>query len=141
MKSNFSLKFKIFDIFVLLFAVVSIVATIITTNIVFAKSKLDECNVQIFYRNTLVKEVKMSDVNGEIKYVLKKDVYDGLNGDMVILIDEEKGVCISEVVCPNHLCVNMGWIKEQGIPVVCLPNNVYVMITSTSSVDNDINLM
>ena len=60
---------------------------------------------------------------------------------MVILIDNEKGVCISEVVCPNHLCVNMGWIKEQGIPVVCLPNNVYVMITSTSSVDNDINLM
>ena len=58
-----------------------------------------------------------------------------------ILIDEEKGVCISEVVCPNRLCVNMGWIKEQGIQVTCLPNNVYVMITSTSSVDNDINLM
>ena len=57
-----------------------------------------------------------------------------------ISIDKEKGVCISEVNCPNHLCEKMGWVNEVGVPVVCLPNNVYVIIAS-SSIDQDITLM
>ena len=140
MKNNFTLKFKIFDIFVLTFVTICIVATIITTNIVFAKGKIDEGKVQIYYQNQLVQEIKMSDIDDNVEYVLEKEKYDGLRGDMTICIDKEKGICIDEVDCPNHLCEKMGWVNSIGIPVVCLPNNVYVIITS-SSVNQDITLM
>ena len=72
---------------------------------------------------------------------MTKEEFNDLRGDMIISIDKDKGVCISEVVCPNHLCENMGWVNKKGIPVVCLPNNVYVIISSSSSIDQDIELM
>lgn len=140
MKNNFSLKFKIFDIFVLVFVTVCIVATIITTNIVFAKDKDNANSVQIYYQNNMVEEILLDDINEHLDFVLTKEKYNGLRGDMTISIDKEKGVCISEVNCPNHLCEKMGWVNEVGVPVVCLPNNVYVIIAS-SSIDQDITLM
>lgn len=140
MKNNFSLKFKIFDIFVLVFVTVCIVATIITTNIVFAKNKDNANSVQIYYQNNMVEEILLDDINEHLDFVLTKEKYNGLRGDMTISIDKEKGVCISEVNCPNHLCEKMGWVNEVGVPVVCLPNNVYVIIAS-SSIDQDITLM
>lgn len=140
MKNNFSLKFKIFDIFVLVFVTVCIVATIITTNIVFAKDKDNANSVQIYYQNNMVEEILLDDINEHLDFVLTKEKYNGLRGDMTVSIDKEKGVCISEVNCPNHLCEKMGWVNEVGVPVVCLPNNVYVIITS-SSIDQDITLM
>ena len=140
MKNNFSLKFKIFDIFVLVFVTVCIVATIITTNIVFAKDKDNANSVQIYYQNNMVEEILLDDINEHLDFVLTKEKYNGLRGDMTVSIDKEKGVCISEVNCPNHLCEKMGWVNEVGVPVVCLPNNVYVIIAS-SSIDQDITLM
>lgn len=144
MKNNFSIKFKVFDVFILIFAVISIVATIITTNIVFGKDNnkgIDDRVVCIYHKNDLVKEIKIIDINGKVEYKLTKEEFNDLRGDMIISIDKDKGVCISEVVCPNHLCENMGWVNKKGIPVVCLPNNVYVIISSSSSIDQDIELM
>lgn len=144
MKNNFPIKFKVFDIIILIFAVISIVATIITTNIVFTKDNnkgIDDRVVCIYHKNDLVKEIKIIDINGKVEYKLTKEEFNDLRGDMIISIDKDKGVCISEVVCPNHLCENMGWVNKKGIPVVCLPNNVYVIISSSSSIDQDIELM
>ena len=144
MKNNFPIKFKVFDIIILIFAVISIVATIITTNIVFGKDNnkgIDDRVVYIYHKNDLFKEFKIVDINGILDYKLTKEEFNDLRGDMIISIDKDKGVCISEVVCPNHLCENMGWVNKKGIPVVCLPNNVYVIISSSSSIDQDIELM
>ena len=47
MKNNFSLKFKIFDVFILCFALVCIIASIVGTNIAFAKSNNLSKKVQI----------------------------------------------------------------------------------------------
>ncbi len=144
MKNNFPIKFKVFDVFILISAVISIVATIITTNIVFGKDnnkEIDDRVVCIYHKNDLVKEIKIIDINGKVDYKLTKEEFNDLRGDMIISIDKDKGVCISEVVCPNHLCENMGWVNKKGIPVVCLPNNVYVIISSSSSIDQDIELM
>ena len=69
--------------------------------------------------------------------VLKKQDYDKLLGDVTILINKDKGICISEVTCPNETCLKMGWVRSVGYPVTCLPNGVHVMITSPD-VDQDI---
>ena len=120
MKTNFSLKFKIFDIFILAFVVVAIVASIIATNVIFGRVFSNENNV------------KLDEITEETKVVLKQEDYDKLLGDLTVLIDPEKGICISEVTCPNHTCIKQGWVNKVGYPVTCLPNGVYVMITSPS---------
>lgn len=139
MKSNFSLKFKIFDIFIVAFVVVAIVASIITTNVIFSRDLKDSYVVQIYYQGELLedKQVKVKDVNDEMVIVLKKQDYDKLLGDVTILINKDKGICISDVTCPNETCLKMGWVRSVGYPVTCLPNGVHVMITSPD-VDQDI---
>ena len=81
---------------------------------------------------TVDKEIKLDNITKEEKIVLKQEDYDKLLGDLIVLIDPEKGICISDVVCPNHTCVKQGWVKRVGYPVTCLPNGVYVIITSPS---------
>ena len=83
MKNNFSLKFKIFDIFVLTFVIVAIVASIITTNVVFARSLNSESVVQIYYQNELIvdKQYKLSEIDDEINVVLSKSQYDRIKKD------------------------------------------------------------
>ena len=139
MKSNFSLKFKIFDIFIVAFVVIAIVASIITTNVVFSRDLKDSYVVQIYYQGELLedKQIKVKDVDDEMTIVLKKQDYDKLLGDVTILINKDKGICISEVTCPNETCLKMGWVRSVGYPVTCLPNGVHVMITSPD-VDQDI---
>lgn len=132
MKTNFSLKFKFFDIFILAFVVVAIVASIIATNVIFGRVFSNENNVEIYYHNQLIKEIKLDEITEETKVVLKQEDYDKLLGDLTVLIDPEKGICISEVTCPNHTCIKQGWVNKVGYPVTCLPNGVYVMITSPS---------
>lgn len=132
MKTNFSLKFKFFDIFILAFVVVAIVASIIATNVIFGRVFSNENNVEIYYHNQLIKEVKLDEITEETKVVLKQEDYDKLLGDLTVLIDPEKGICISDVTCPNHTCIKQGWVNKVGYPVTCLPNGVYVMITSPS---------
>lgn len=137
MKNNFSLKFKVFDVFILIFAVACIAISIATTNIVFANS--NRGTVQIYHQGIHLKEydVKIEELDEEVSIVLYKEKHNGLLGDMTILVNKEKGVCISEVTCPNHTCEKLGWVNKVGYPIVCLPNNVHVIITS-SSVDEDI---
>ena len=75
----------------------------------------------------------------ELEIILEKEEYPNLLGDIKILINKEKGICIKEVTCPNHLCEDMGWVNRIGIPVVCLPNDVYVVIeySDNTIIDND----
>lgn len=139
MKSNFSLKFKLFDIFIIGFLLVSIVVSIITTNVVFSRDLKESYVVQIYYQGEILtdKQVKIADVENETIIILEKEEYDKLLGDVTIVINKEKGICISDVTCPNETCMKMGWVRSVGYPVTCLPNGVYVIITS-KKVDQDI---
>ena len=139
MKSNFSLKFKLFDIFIVAFLLVAIVISIVTTNVVFSRDLKDNYVVQIYYQGELLenKQVKIKDVEEEKIIILTKDEYNKLLGDVTIVINKDKGICIKDVTCPNETCVKMGWVRSVGYPVTCLPNGVYVIITS-KDVDQDI---
>ena len=107
--------------------------------LVFASPKNASKTVQIYYQGELLEnlEVSLNDLKEEKIIVLKKENYDGLLGDLTIKIDKEKGVCIHDVTCPNLTCQKQGWVKSVGYPVVCIPNGVYVIITS-SKIDEDI---
>ena len=143
MKSNFSLKFKLFDIFVIAFVLVAIVTSIVTTDVNFLLSltsnNKEDYIVQIYYQSELLEEMqyKMKDIDEEEVIILKNSEYDKLLGDVVIKINVDKGICISDATCPNGDCMKMGWVKFAEYPIMCLPNNVMVKII-TKDIDKDI---
>lgn len=141
-KQKFGLKYNLFDVIVGAVSVFLVVILMIVNNVSFSEAK--ETNnkvVYVFYKTkkleeftTYYNEMKIT----ELEIIINKEKYPDLLGNMKILINKEKGICIKEVTCPNHLCEDMGWVNRVGIPVVCLPNDVYVVIeySSNTIIDN-----
>lgn len=77
--------------------------------------------------------------NGEILYSTEMkegvsefyEIPDG-NEKIVVEINFEKGVRILSSTCPNKDCVKTGWVKRTGVPIVCLPNGIEVVIESST---------
>lgn len=136
MKNNFPLKFKGFDIFIFIFAFLSILSSIIFTNLTYANQAKKERTIEIYYQNQLIQKIEYDKLEEEKTIILKKEEYPNLLGDIVIKIDKEKGFCIEDVTCPNYYCKKQGWMNKVGYPVVCIPNGVYVIMNSTS-IDQD----
>lgn len=142
-KKKFGLKYNLFDVIVGLVSVFLVVVLMIVNNVSFSEAK--ETNnkvVYVFYKTKKIEKLttyynEMNKV--ELEIILEKEEYPNLLGDIKILINKEKGICIKEVTCPNHLCEDMGWVNRIGIPVVCLPNDVYVVIeySDNTIIDND----
>ncbi|MCD8326600.1 MAG: NusG domain II-containing protein [Lachnospiraceae bacterium] len=45
-----------------------------------------------------------------------------------VVVIEDGSVYMSEANCPNLNCIRQGKISEVGVPIVCLPHQVIVMI-------------
>ncbi len=64
------------------------------------------------------------------KFRLEKDKEVALlNGRMQIEVKNGK-IRVKDADCPEHLCVNMGWIQYGGQNIVCVPNKVMIEIAS-----------
>lgn len=57
----------------------------------------------------------------------------GYNGGRNVLVIKDGVAYLSEASCPDHLCMNMGKIKNVGQSVICLPNRVVVAIKGNSA--------
>ncbi|MBQ9045964.1 MAG: NusG domain II-containing protein [Oscillospiraceae bacterium] len=48
-------------------------------------------------------------------------------------------VCVTQAECPDHVCIQMGWLSvEHPSPIVCLPNKVVIQLQSGSENDPQI---
>ncbi len=57
--------------------------------------------------------------------------------DNVTLQIKDKAVRIFDVSCPRKVCQQMGWIKNKGEVIVCLPNQLILRIGEQGSGDLD----
>lgn len=40
---------------------------------------------------------------------------------------------VLEAECPDQTCVHMGWLGDNGLPIVCLPNHLVIQFVQTSA--------
>lgn len=43
---------------------------------------------------------------------------------------DENGIRVLHADCPDQTCVNMGYLSENGLPIVCLPNHLVIQFAS-----------
>ena len=145
MSKKFVLKFNGFDVIVGIVSCFIACVLLLVNNFVFSnKVKLDDKVAFIYYNSNKLedytiyfKELK----DDEIKEIvlLKKD-YPLLNADMTILVSKSEGIKVEEEESPQKICSKQGWVNRVDVPVVCLPNSVYVIIMDVNEVDFDITL-
>lgn len=53
---------------------------------------------------------------------------DGDNGAYNIIEVRPGSIGVIEASCPDHICMQMGFIEDPFLPVTCLPNEVVIQI-------------
>lgn len=140
MSKKFNLKFNVFDVIVGSVSTFLALVLLLINNFAFSnKVSLDDKVAFIYYNsmklenNTIYfKELKDDEVKEIV--LLKKD-YPLLNADMTILVSKKDGIKVEEEKSPQKICSKQGWVNRVDVPVVCLPNSVYVIIMDINDVD------
>ena len=79
----------------------------------------------IYQQGILVEQINLSSVTEE--YTLTFYAPDG--GKNVVRISPD-GIAITEADCPDLLCVHQGTIRNDLLPITCLPNRVVIRLTT-----------
>ena len=143
MSRKFELKFNLFDVVIGIVSVVLALSLLLVNSFVFSnKVSLDDKVAFIYVESIKEKEVYFKDLKDDevVSITLLKEDYPSLIDDMVILVSREEGIKVEEEKSPQKICSKQGWVKRVDVPVVCLPNSVYVIIMDINEVDFDIGL-
>lgn len=99
-------------------AVIVILIVITVIALIFILYGRDRGNVVIISQNgEIIYTIDLSKENDRIitvEYHGSKNVIEIKNGNIHIL----------DADCPDHICVNTGWLKN--VPIVCLPNKLVI---------------
>lgn len=112
------------------FIVIILIAVVTIAMFIFGVPKKagDTVVAQITVDGDVVEVINLDDIIEEKEILL-------LNGEVKILAQKGK-IRFEESDCPNHVCVNTGWIDSPGQVAACLPNKVLVkLIGKTDEVD------
>lgn len=97
-----------------------------------------------YYQNqNKVKEVVVIRKNQEIlrKPLSENAVYevDGTLGPVKVEV-QDGSVRVERETSPNHLCSIQGWVDNGNRPIVCLPNDIVVIIEAMDE-ENDLDVV
>ena len=143
MSRKFELKFNLFDVIVGIVSVVLAVSLLLINSFAFSnKVDLNDKVAFIYVDSNKEEEVYFKDLeDDEVREItLLKEDYPTLLDDMVILVSKSEGIKVEEEKSPQKICSKQGWVNRVDVPVVCLPNSVYVIIMDINEVDFDIGL-
>lgn len=75
----------------------------------------------IYISSSLYRSIDLATASDE------KFIVTGEHGNMVIEI-KEGAISVKESSCPGKECVNEGWVKEAGHPILCAYNHVLISL-------------
>ena len=141
MNKNFTLKFKIHDIFVI--AIILLLAIGFLVGILLYNQSFnskDHRYVNIYHQNQRLDKytIDLNTLEETQIITLKKEDYPRLINDFVIELDKNKGVRVKEVECYDNTCFKQGWVNMTNLPIVCIPNDVRIVISATLQNSGDI---
>lgn len=114
------------DIILILLIIIISFSSLLIFNLTSSK---DDLKVSIYSSDELVYEVNLDEVTEDIVLDIK-----GKISTMKVLITKN-GVKVLKSDCHDHICINQGQIDKTGQTISCLPNEVYITITSDEGMD------
>ena len=84
----------------------------------------------IYQDGTLIKTIDLSSVTEPYTFEVT-----GENGAVNTISVRQGEIAVIEANCPDKVCVHMGYIKNDMLPITCLPNKLVIKIESPSTKD------
>ena len=96
-------------------------------------AKKDAVIAEIYVEGECVHRIDLSAVKEPETFTVE-----GVIGKNTILVEPGR-ICVTEAECPDHVCIEMGWLSsEHPTPIVCLPNEVVIMLSDSTENTNRI---
>lgn len=96
-------------------------------------SKKDAVVAEIYVEGACVRTIDLSAVKEPETFEVE-----GVIGTNTVCVEPGR-ICITDAECPDHICMQMGWLSaEHPMPIVCLPNKVVIQLADGSEIPNGI---
>lgn len=108
-------------IIVLLILIASFIAMLFISN---NSNAQDEKIARIYQNKKLIYTINLNSVNEAYRLTIVGD--DGAEN----IVEVRSGsIGIIEASCPDHICIDTGFIDNSSVPIVCLPNKIIIEIS------------
>jgi hypothetical protein len=87
--------------------------------------------VSVTQDGKVIKRINLDTVTSPYEFVVT-----GENGSNTVRVEQGR-ICVMDASCPDHVCVNTGWISDGAIPIVCLPNKLVIQVDSAADAQLD----
>jgi len=99
------------------------------------KQATDRATIAYIYQNgELIETIDLSAVEEAYTFTVEGD-----DGSYNVIEVRPGEIGIIEASCPDHLCMETGFIHNGTIPVVCLPNALIIEVKSAEDTGSDTN--
>lgn len=85
----------------------------------------------IYQDKELIYTIDLSSVKKPYKLIIE-----GEDKSENIVEVRNGSIGIIQASCPDHICINTGFIDDSSVPIVCLPNKIIIEISDNA--DNSI---
>ncbi len=113
--------------------IIAVAAIILGALSAFLLTRRTDGNVaQIVQDGVVIREIDLSKVTREYSFTVEWE--DG--GHNVVTVRPGR-ICVSEADCPDHVCMEQGWLSDQASPIVCMPHRLMIRLKTTDGAAAD----
>ena len=87
--------------------------------------------VSVTQDGKVIKRINLDTVTSPYEFTVT-----GNGGSNTVRVEQGR-ICVVDASCPDHVCVNTGWISDGAIPIVCLPNKLVIQVDSAADAQLD----
>lgn len=121
-------KLNRYDKALMIFIVISALA-LYATLVLFVQSASTASSVAVVSYKS--EEIMRIDLSKNANYTVQ-----GTLGDVVIEVKDQK-IRVEKETSPYHLCSIQGWVQYTAVPIVCLPNDIVILIENAERRNNE----
>lgn len=103
--------------------ILCILAVSVCTVIYMQNTAAEGMYAYIYQNDKLIKTIDLSDVKEPYTVTITAE-----NGGSNVLEVRQGSIGVVGATCPDHLCMNMGFISNSLMPVTCLPNHLVIRV-------------
>lgn len=112
-----------------LYSGIYLLLMVLAAGIYFYFAQHGQDTVEIMQDGEVLQTIDLSKVNEPYQFKVE---YQGHYNIMLVAHNE---ISIVDADCPDKLCVQMGVLKHDAPPIVCLPNHLVIQYAGNSGVD------
>lgn len=114
------------------FIIIALVIILAIANIIiFVPKNKGRATAQIIKDGKITHKLTLDRIDKRVE-VRDKDKYN------ILIVAEDGRVRFEEANCPDHVCVDTGWISKPGQSAACVPGGIIINIIGEEESDTDI---